>query len=121
MSRWNVLIVGDGLRKSSVEKHAKALRKNLGDKIHIEVTDASYPDSRAQRLDAAYALVGDAATQVEELKDELQSWYDNLPENFQQGDKGEALQTAIDQLESIQQSFDDLASNQECVDFPSMI
>ena len=36
----------------------------------------------------------------EALKDELQEWYDNLPENFQNGSKGESLQEAIDALES---------------------
>jgi DNA repair exonuclease SbcCD ATPase subunit len=37
---------------------------------------------------------------LEELREELQAWYDNLPENFQNGSKGETLQSAIDQLES---------------------
>lgn len=44
--------------------------------------------------------VSAAFSQIEELKDELQSWYDNLPENFQNGDKGSQLQEAIDALES---------------------
>jgi len=44
--------------------------------------------------------VSTAFCQIEELKDEIQSWYDNLPENFQNGDKGSQLQEAIDALES---------------------
>lgn len=43
--------------------------------------------------------INDAFTQVEELKNELQEWFDNLPESFQSGSKGDALQEAIGQLE----------------------
>lgn len=42
--------------------------------------------------------VEEALTTVEELRDELQSWLDNLPEQFQDT-KGEELQEAIDALE----------------------
>ena len=37
-----------------------------------------------------------AFTVMSELRDELQEWYDNLPEPFQNGDKGNQLQEAID-------------------------
>lgn len=43
--------------------------------------------------------VSDAFSEIESLKDELQEWYDNLPEQFQNGSKGEALQEAIGGLE----------------------
>lgn len=43
-------------------------------------------------------LVSNAYSEAVCLRDELQDWYDNLPESFQSGDKGEQLQTAIDQL-----------------------
>ena len=33
------------------------------------------------------------------LRDELQEWYDNLPENFQSGDKGSQLEEAIGELD----------------------
>lgn len=42
--------------------------------------------------------IEEARTTAEELRDELQEWYDNLPEQFQSGDKGSELQEAIDQL-----------------------
>ena len=35
------------------------------------------------------------------LREELQEWYDNLPEQFQDGDKGCELQDAISLLEDI--------------------
>lgn len=46
------------------------------------------------------SLVDDAFGTMEELKGELQDWYDNLPENFQNGDKGDQLTSAIDAMES---------------------
>jgi len=45
--------------------------------------------------------VQEAFADAEGLRDELQEWYDNLPENFQNGDKGDQLQSAIDALESV--------------------
>lgn len=44
--------------------------------------------------------VADAFSEAEALQGELQDWYDNLPEAFQNGEKGEALQSAIDSLSS---------------------
>jgi hypothetical protein len=40
-------------------------------------------------------------SEMEGLRDELQDWYDNLSENFQNSSKGEALQEAIDSIESV--------------------
>lgn len=45
-------------------------------------------------------LISSAQGEIESLKDELQSWYDNLPESFQNGSKGDQLTEAIDQLDS---------------------
>lgn len=49
------------------------------------------------------SAVADAFSGAEELKDELQSWYDNLHENFQNGTKGEELNEAIGTLEGLTQ------------------
>lgn len=48
-------------------------------------------------------LVSDAFSDLESLKDEMQEWYDNLPDNFQDGDKGSEIQETIDALENIQE------------------
>lgn len=47
------------------------------------------------------SAVSDAYSGMDELKDELQGWYDNLHENFQNGSKGEALQEAINTIEYV--------------------
>ena len=48
----------------------------------------------------AESIISNAQGEVDTLKDELQSWFDNLPESFQNGIKGDALQEAIDGLDS---------------------
>jgi hypothetical protein len=47
-------------------------------------------------------LISDAFGELESLRDELQEWYDGMPENFQNGDKGENLQSSIDTLDSLE-------------------
>ena len=46
-------------------------------------------------------LIEDAYGEFSSLAEELQDWYDNLPEQFQDGEKGEQLQEAIDQLQTV--------------------
>lgn len=45
-------------------------------------------------------VVEEAMSEIESLKDELDEWYNNMPESFQQGSKGDELQEAIDGLDS---------------------
>ena len=61
-------------------------------------------------------LAEDAFGAIECLKDELQDWFDNLPESFQQGQKGDELQEAISTLESVEQidAPDCLAEHTTC-------
>ncbi len=47
-------------------------------------------------------IIEDAMCEIESLKEEIQEWYDNLPESFQNGDKGSALQECVGALESIE-------------------
>jgi len=59
-------------------------------------------------------LISGAFSDAEGLRDELQEWHDNLPENFQNGDKGSALEEAIGQIEAAQQPDvpEDIADDQ---------
>ncbi|KKN59794.1 hypothetical protein LCGC14_0538850 [marine sediment metagenome] len=76
--------------------------------------------SRAKRLSTEMESVESAQMEVERLKDELELWLENMPENLQNSAKAEGLQEAIDQLEEIcdhlQEAFD--ASGN--VNFPGM-
>jgi hypothetical protein len=43
--------------------------------------------------------VENGVSELSQLRDELQDWYDNLPENFQSGEKGSQLEEAIGELD----------------------
>ena len=42
-----------------------------------------------------------ALSELESLRDEMQDWYDGMPEAFQNADKGERVQAAADGLETL--------------------
>lgn len=57
------------------------------------------------RIDVHAGEVADLQVEVDTLKEEIeglqedeQNYFDNMPESFQQGDKGDAAQSAIDKL-----------------------
>lgn len=67
--------------------------------------------------------VADAAStaysEVEQLAEELQSWYDNMPESLQNGDKASALQDAIGTLEGVAEvDIPDCAAGLTCQYLP---
>ena len=113
-------VQGKGLQQAKV--HA-CLINALKDKftktdIHVS-TDVEKPlVSRPDRFaDAMNRLCG-AKEDLEALCNELQDWKDNLPENLQDGDKANALDEAIGELEEIIEAVDGVSSND--VTFPSM-
>jgi seryl-tRNA synthetase len=50
------------------------------------------------------------AADVESIKDEEDDYLSNMPESFQNGEKGEAAQTAIDALDNAYSELDGLDS-----------
>lgn len=78
----------------------------------LKITKIDLPNSRQERLDDCRAQVEGAAVEVETLKDELQDWFDALPDSFQQGEQGDNLNEAINGL-------GDLQSELEGIDFSS--
>src|SRR2546429_9701427 len=75
--------------------------------------------SRSQRFSDAISTVAVAREQIDELREELQNWLDNMPENLQSSSKADALQEAIDALENIVASLEEVEG--ETVDFPGMM
>lgn len=118
MSNWRIDISGKGIRKASVEKLIEKLRSSLGNGVSINVTNSKPPESRAERLADAMSLVSDARFDVEGLRDELQVWRDNLPENMQSGSKADELDSAIGELDEIMDWMDALEGSD--VSFPGM-
>lgn len=45
------------------------------------------------------SLIEEAFDDAEDLKNELEEWFENLPQGFQDGDKGDAINSAKDQIE----------------------
>lgn len=68
---------------------------------------------RRKAIDAAKMLLDDirsaidaAKEAIETIKDEEQDYFDNMPESFQQGDKGDTAQSAIDNLDNAMSELD---------------
>lgn len=57
-------------------------------------------ESRSDRFSEAQGELGNAKSVAEELRDELQNWHDNMPENMQSGSKADELDEAIQELDS---------------------
>lgn len=47
---------------------------------------------------------------LESIRDEEQEYYDNMPESFQQSEKGSAAESAIEELEAAGSALDDCIS-----------
>jgi hypothetical protein len=71
---------------------------NWGDDIEVISLNGKGP-SREDRLEEAKGT-------VEELLGEIQSWRENLPENFQTGEKADQLDECSQLLESLLDGFD---------------
>lgn len=65
---------------------------------------------RRKRLGKAFDLVSEAMEILEDIKTEEQESYDNLPDNFRDGDKREEMQNYIEMLEEASNYLDDANS-----------
>lgn len=65
---------------------------------------------RRKRLEEVFNLIDQAKDILEEVKDEEQDAYENLPENFQNGDRGEEMQGYIEMLDEAYGYLDDANS-----------
>ncbi len=75
-------------------------------------------ESRADRFQKAADKVSDAQAEFEILKEELEDWLGNMPENLQSSAKADELQEAIDGLEQVIDNCDSAQSAD--VTFPGM-
>jgi len=63
---------------------------------------------RRQELAEVLDTLDEAISQVEDVRDEEQEAYDNLPENFQESSRGEGMQEAIDSMDAIIRAIEDV-------------
>lgn len=75
--------------------------------------------SRANRLAETLDMTEKIAD-VEQLKEELEEWLNNLPENLQSSNKAELLQEAIDNLDNIVTELENIQELKHDVEFPGM-
>lgn len=68
---------------------------------------------RRKTIAKAAALMSEAKSMLETVRDEEQEYYDNMPEGLQNGDKGCAAEEAISLIEDIINSLDDAESSLE--------
>lgn len=59
-----------------------------------------------QRLDALAIDVADAQEDADDLASEEREYFDNMPENMQQGEKGEAASAGADALEEARDTLE---------------
>lgn len=54
---------------------------------------------RRKRLSKAFDLIAEAEEIIEEVKDEEEESYENLPDNFRDGERGEEMQGYIEMMD----------------------
>lgn len=87
----------------------------------IEKARVDYEAACAALLEASRAF-DDICSSLDEVKDEEQEYYDAMPSNIQEGDKGQTAQEAISQMEQALDSLREIADNEaDPVDLDSVI
>lgn len=114
MPVYRVVLKVTADRITDVRKRAEATFG--GSLIHVSKEDMA--KSRADRLAVIESTVQDAAQDISELKEELEEWRDNLPESLQEGGKASELEDAIEALEELSGSLEEIDFTS--VSFPGM-
>lgn len=115
MANYKITLTVDAAKQASVEKK---LRECFGAEIPIHsVLKLKTAESRAERLSEAEGLADESRQIIEELKDEMEQWYDSIPDNLKGGDKASEVETARDALDELQGTLEGLDWG---VDFPGM-
>lgn len=65
---------------------------------------------RRKRLTEAFNKIAEAMEILEEVKSEEEESYENLPDNFRDGERGEKMQNYIEMLEEANNYLDDANS-----------
>lgn len=64
-------------------------------------------DTIREKISELETLIEDAKNIAESVRDEEQEALDNMPESLQQGERGEAMQEAIEQLDALVDALED--------------
>ena len=77
--------------------------------------------SRSDRTQKLMEQISENVPFIEELKEELQDWQDNIPENLQDGNKAQELDERIDELDTLIDDFNTAIETGREIIFPGMI
>lgn len=117
MAQYQIFVTDRGVKPATIDNIVKDIQKKLP-RASVTKKHITRPESRKDRYAACIAVLEDMKTEMEEIRNELQDWYDNLPENFQQGDKGNDIETAINEIDNSINDLDQVIGNEP--DFPTM-
>jgi molecular chaperone GrpE (heat shock protein) len=106
------------INEANIARVRKLAESNFPDTAK-EIEKINTSPSRSERLSEAESLFEEAKSTVEELRDEMENWKDSLPDNFQNGDKADRIQEALDALEEIINNMESCEFGS--VDFPGMM
>lgn len=69
---------------------------------------------RRLKLSEAHSLLGKAVSIVEQVKDDEQNSFENLPENLQSSERGEVMEEAVNELQMAIDSISDAIEHIDC-------
>lgn len=81
------------------------LRPPIRELFILPVERGQMNNERRRELDQAIDMIANAQEIVERVAEEEQEAFDNLPESFQQSEKGEEMSQVVSDLESIVDSL----------------
>ena len=64
--------------------------------------------ARRKWLEKVSEMIADAKEQLEQIRDEEQEAYDNMPESIQDSERGEQMYENIDNLETMASDLEDI-------------
>ena len=125
MTRFEITLTKKGLQAAQVDKLIDAFKVKWGEGVAITVTKFEPAESRTARLEEALSGLEsakeEAAAQVEELQEEMQSWLDNLEgANMEGVPKHDEVQECVDALEELHGEIESIDVPSADVNFPGM-
>lgn len=74
-----------------------------------------------EKVSELKSLRDDIVSDLESIRDEEQDAYDNLPESLQEGERGQDMQAAIENMENALSALEDIGLDVEISDVVSTI
>jgi hypothetical protein len=91
------------------------MNKDQKKKVELGVKDLTEAKGQIEQIEMSKiaGLLSDARTTLEGVRDEIQESYENMGEKVQEGEKGEAAQQAVENLEEAISAIEELEAEVE--------